>query len=231
MKKTVKQGDRFGRLKIINEVDSMQRRRDGRRAFLCRCDCGQEKIISVKLLFNGQTKSCGCLKIELTAERRKTHGMSRTRLHRIWCQMLQRCRNINDSSYSNYGGRGITVCKEWQDDFVVFHTWAMSNGYKDNLSIDRIDGNGNYEPSNCRWASKSYQTQNTRCHKGKVSKYKGVTWKKARNRWLATVWRNGNAIHCGSFNDEELAALAYDKKALEVFGKFARLNFPNKETA
>lgn len=94
----------------------------------------------------------------------KWYGLSNTRLNRIWRGFRQRCYNPNQPDFKYYGGRGITVCPEWKDDFKAFYDWAMSNGYQDNLTLDRIDCNGNYEPSNCRWVTMKVQTNNKRCN-------------------------------------------------------------------
>ena len=94
--------------------------------------------------------------------RTKTHGMTNTRLYRIWINIKTRCLNKKDNHYNRWGGRGITICEEWLNDFMNFYDWAMVNGYQENLSIDRIDNNGNYEPNNCRWSTIKEQNRNQR---------------------------------------------------------------------
>ena len=103
----------------------------------------------------GLTKSCGCLNSELARQRAKTHGLSNERIYKTWQNMIYRCENKNYIEFARYGGRGITVCDQWRNDFMAFHNWAMSNGYQDDLTIDRIDVNGSYEPSNCQWLTRS----------------------------------------------------------------------------
>lgn len=148
----------FGRLTVIEREYSS----NGRIKWICKCECGIYTSVVASSLQEGNTRSCGCLSREVAAERCETHGLSHTRRYRILRGMVQRCYNPKGSSYENYGGRGITVCDEWREDFIVFYEWAEDNGYSPALSIDRIDVNGNYEPSNCRWASPKEQNRNTR---------------------------------------------------------------------
>jgi len=126
--------------------------------WLCKCDCGKYTKVVADDLRKGSTKSCGCLR----RERFLTHNKSDSRIYHIWSAMKSRCYNKNNLRYNDYGGRGIKVCKEWKDDFMNFYTWTMANGYEENLSIDRINNDGDYEPNNCRWTTIKEQNQHTR---------------------------------------------------------------------
>lgn len=151
---TVNKGDVFGNFTVIREVAQ----KGNTRRFLFKCVCGNEgerSLGQVKGLF---TKSCGCMKVTPDST---THGMSKTRLYRAWRDMKNRCLNPNTTGYSNYGGRGIKVCKEWMK-FEPFMKWAMSNGYRKALSLERVDVNGNYNPDNCKWIPFSEQASNKR---------------------------------------------------------------------
>lgn len=167
-------GQRFGRLVVIEK--SEKRDSGGNVFWLCKCDCGKDTLVSTHSLKIGHCKSCGCYKIDVNREQGKRcftkHGKKYTRIYNIWCSMKQRCYGKNVKSYKYYGARGITICDEWKNDFMSFYNWAMNNGYQDNLTIDRINVNGNYEPSNCRWVTAYEQANNKRSNH--VIIYNGV---------------------------------------------------------
>lgn len=150
---------RFGRLTVISFAGQDKHHFAH---WLCRCDCGNEKVISGSALRSGVTVSCGCYRLEQANKANTRHNLSHTRIYTEWRHMKDRCLNKNHKAYSYYGGRGISVCPEWINDVSVFADWAYSNGYKEGLTLDRIDPNGNYEPNNCRWISQAEQMANTR---------------------------------------------------------------------
>lgn len=155
------------------------------------------------------------------------HGQSRDRLYVTWSGMKSRCYLESNAGYKYYGGRGIEVCDDWRNSFVVFRDWAIESGYKDCLELDREDPNGNYEPSNCRWATRSQQMLNTRNRPNKRSRFRGVSWHTQNNKWRAII-ACGKTRHLGCFTSELKAAFAYDEAAHQIAGEFARLNFPER---
>lgn len=146
-------GKRFGYWTVLKRAPNK-----GKRVFwLCRCVCGNVKIVQGTSLKNGVSKSCGCKKSE---NHFKSHGLHDTALYRKWASVKNRCFNRNDKMYKHYGERDITMCDEWKNDFKAFYNWSMKNGYKENLELDRIDNDGNYCPENCRYVTHQENLRN-----------------------------------------------------------------------
>lgn len=160
---------KFGRLTVIARAENGRCSGKAVTRWLCECDCGNRVVVEGHSLRRGRTKSCGCLNQELQKKfaqtRAVTHGGSSTRLYHIYAHMKSRCYCPTNAKYRLYGGRGIRICDKWLSGFAHFRDWALSNGYRDDLTIDRIDPDGNYEPSNCRWATLAEQSRNRRCVK------------------------------------------------------------------
>ena len=157
---------KFGKLTVIKRGENTPK---GLATWICQCDCGNIVNVRGSDLRKGHTKSCGCASRNFFAKVIFKHGFCGTRLHKIWWNIQDRCYNPKVPNYYLYGGRGVKMCQEWLDDFLDFRNWAMANGYDDTLTIDRIDVNGNYEPSNCRWIT--YKAQNRNKRTNRIIKY------------------------------------------------------------
>ena len=176
--------------------------------------CDNEFKAQVQHINSGHTKSCGCYQKRRASETQKTHGLGYTRLYNIWTGIKNRVYNTKNNRYYIYGDRGITICEEWLD-VQNFYNWAISNGYTEGLSIDRIDNNGNYCPENCRWTTQTIQSRNTRVYKNNTSGYKGVSYNKRRGKYQVQIRVNKKIIRLGSFLTAVEGAIAYNNYIIE----------------
>lgn len=201
-------GQRFGALTVLNRAEDYVFK-SGRkeRMWSCKCDCGNIVTVFGSNLKKKNTTSCGCIKKEYMKKEKTKHGLTDSRLYYIYSHMKSRCCNKNNKNFENYGGRGIQVCEEWlgENGFLNFYEWAMNNGYSEHLTIDRIDVNGNYEPSNCRWADLVTQ-ENNRTNNRMITydgqtmtmamwaKKLGINYKTLANRIYTNKWSIEKAL-------------------------------------
>lgn len=162
-------GKTFGSLFVLKKSDKIK---DGNVMWECQCSCGNKTLVTSYNLRSGRVGSCGCRKSKFTSENTSgennpnhKHNLRNTKLYAIWTMMKQRCYNPNNKNFKDYGGRGITVCEEWLNDVQAFYEWSMKNGYKEGLTIDRIDNDKGYSPDNCRWTTMKVQRKNQRKRK------------------------------------------------------------------
>ena len=190
-------GQRFGRLTVLRRGENkVEPSGNVVTMWECVCDCNPERtfLVNSKNLRTGHTRSCGCYKSSVISNAKKKHGKSHDRVYIIWKGIKNRCFNRNEPKYPNYGGRGISVCSEWlgENGAKNFIEWSMANGYRDDLTINRIDNDGDYCPGNCSWATYSEQANNTRYNR--VITYKSEThtlseWCNMLNIPYKTIWR------------------------------------------
>jgi hypothetical protein len=201
-------GKRFGRLTVVTREGTDN---NGKPMWLCVCDCGKKKNVSGQALKSRLTKSCGCLSVE----KHTTHNKSKTNAYRSWQNMKQRCTNPKNEKFEHYGGRGISICSRWKN----FENFYNDMGERPpNQTLDRIDVNGNYNPDNCRWATRSEQTINRR-----YPKQTGVNWVEKRGKWWVRINVNKRSKHIGYFDNLSKAIEARREAEVKYWGKNPQL--------
>lgn len=207
---------KFGRLLVLEKIGVVNHRVLWR----CICDCGNECNASSHDLCGGKKKSCGCLKKENKSV--YVHGKSKERIHKEWRGILHRCKNPSASHYENYGGRGITVCDEWKEDFMSFYEWSMQNGYEDNLTLDRKDNDKGYSPENCRWVTHMENCHNRGVRKDSSTGCAGVTIRKMASGkiWYRVhITTNYKRLYVGKYDSLNEAIRARKEAEERYWGK------------
>lgn len=219
-------GQKFGRLTVIKKSGKTKW---GNIKWFCVCDCGNCCTIPGGALNKGNTKSCGCLSIEIATK----HGYARDNAHHplyyVWRNMKNRCMNPKNKDFKQYGLRGISVCQEWVDDPKEFINWCLNNGWKNGLELNRVDNNSGYYPVNCNFVTHTQNCRNTRLlNSTNTSGFRGVN--KQGNRYVSKVYMNGRSLHIGCFSSPIIAAIARDFTVIQT-GSIAPLNFPELKKA
>jgi len=191
---------------------------------LFKCECGNEFKSNMYHVESGHTRSCGCLQPKVAIANCYKHGMADTDIYIKWKSIKNRCYTKSNISYPIYGGKGITVCNEWLNDFMSFYNWCINNGYKKELNIDREDPSGNYTPYNCRFIDDVKSAQNVGIRKDNKSGYKGVSWKKSMAKWEVRIYNNKEETTIGYFDTAKEGGIAYNNWVIE-HKTFHRLNY------
>ena len=210
-------GKTYGDRTIIGVCDSDK---SGHVMVMCRCKCGKESKVYLSKLLHGEQTGCKSCHSSLLK-----HGLkgNNIKLYECWQHMKRRCLSSYAHQYNDYGGRGIKICDEWVDNFSAFYEWALANGYREDLTIDRIDVNGNYEPSNCRWVNMTIQNINRRIQKSNTTGYEGIDYhpELKKNKWKARICMYNKRVYLGLLDTL--------KEALEARNNYIKEhNLPHK---
>lgn len=209
-------GVKFGKLTPIDYA-----MHKNRMAWECKCDCGNIRSVRNDDLIRKKVVSCGCYRNERNRTSNLQHGLgskeARDSIYYAWDSMKRRCLNKNNPNYNYYGGRGITICDEWKE-YIPFREWALSNGYKGHLTLDRINPNGNYEPSNCRWADRTTQSYNQNTQSNNTSGKTGVVWIQNLAKWKAEIKKHRKVYALGHYHKFEDAVEARRSGELTYYG-------------
>lgn len=204
-------GKTYDRLTVIRKVQNKNQKHNTH--WLCRCTCGKETVVSKPNLTSGHTKSCGCLNKDIITK----HGKYKTAEYKTWCAIHSRCKNHKLKGYKNYGGRGISVCERWGS----FENFLSDMGKRPSSkhSIERVDVNGNYEPSNCKWATTKEQSINTRIRIDNTTGYRGIYKRSENGKWRAYISLNGKSIYLGQHQNKEKAMEERKRAEQKYWGK------------
>jgi hypothetical protein len=199
-------GMRFGRFIVIKRIGVNA---DNKPLWQCQCDCGNIRNVAGKSLKNGNSKSCGCYQKDIARRVNTTHGLRHHKLYSIHQNMNRRCFDPKDRAYKNYGARGISVCSSWAktQGFMNFYEWALKTGYEENLTLDRIDNDGNYEPVNCRFVDYGTQARNRRTQVNSTTGVSGVQYRKTQKDYRVVISLNGKRYSCGCYKSLNAAIL------------------------
>lgn len=192
-------------MKLIQDLGILQIGKYKKRFGIYECPiCKKHFKVDSSNVKSGKSSKCRSCSSSYS---NKKHSLSKSRLHHTWRQIKDRCINIKCNSFKDYGERGITLCEEWKNDFMSFYNWSINNGYNETLTIDRINNDGNYEPSNCRWTTMEVQASNRRT---KNAYTRGICKSKNKNKYYSKIQYRGIRYFLGSFNTEKEACIAYN---------------------
>lgn len=214
-------GKRFGMLTVLQRAEKNMY---GKPAWECKCDCGKTSVVCGDVLRRGDTKSCGCMRGVRSFEQKNPEfrRSRRNKLYNLWSGIIYRCSHESASHYEYYGGKGVSVCKEWEDSFEAFAKWSLCNGYKAGLEIDRIDNNLSYSPENCRFITHKENSRNRGRRRTNQSGCTGVQFRKNRSgnggKWRACIMVDGKNISLGHFDTIEEAISARKAGELMYWG-------------